>query len=787
MALTARERDGWRVNTLQIAAMSGEGYRLRASWKYPSRYVSSITGFNVLWYAYGGDGPASAWVVEDANVDKDQSTLGTWQHILVAPEDLDAKNLYVWVTPVPSGKWKADWVKSETVPSPRVADDYAAAMGQLGSVTGEMDHGAVTIGWERVNGYQRYVNVYRSMNGGGYALARQVSAALGSFVDSDIARGTAYRYLLRAVMSDGVTEGADTPVANGDSFDAPPLAVGPISAQALTPTSMKLTWANNGATGDEYRIEWSDDGDAWANNQTSAISSDTLEQAVATAYTIGGLDSGKRWYARVRRDNDAGESGWTDIVSSVLGTVPVAPTLGTLPGYVAADGSLTVAWAHNSEDASDQTAYEVEVNRTKVAEGSDSASTATLAPAALGIGDGGSMAVRVRTKGAHADWSPWSEEPTVAVWASPSVGVALTSGGSPVSGEATEMPLQIRVALPSYVAGNHAVAWWAEVAANEAYPSVGPDGRDVLVGAGDVLWSAEGIPDSGTTVPESGDACNRVCYLVTVGASGLRMEPNVTYVARGGCVTAAGMRATSEAAFSWAPSGEVPEPDATLAYDPSTLSMRVAVSCVDDEDEPAEGVSIAVWRVESGGSTVLVAEGLTHGTSCVDPHPDFGECAYRVVATDDATGVQSAADFMAEVGEGSVVIQWGERWDGIEAAEEVAPGVLSYAGRRVRLPYGIDLTEDREVDMAEVEYLGRRRPVLYVGSTVRQESSVSCDIVEDADPGVHARVRELLEHGGPCYVRTPSGTGFWASVRGSLSASMGGLSRLTLRIKRVEG
>lgn len=787
MALTKDERDGWKVNTLTLTVMEGEGYNLQLKWAYPGSYINSISGFNVIWYAYSSESdPNAAWVVEDANVDKDQSTAGTWQHRFTVPEDLDAKFLYAWVAPTPSTKWTAKWAKSKTIASPRVSDDIDAAMGQLSSVAADMDHGSVTITWERVNAYQRYVNVYRSVDGGAYSLYRQVGATLGEFTDNGLARGSSYRYRLRAVFSDGKTMGEETPVANDDSFDSAPLPVDKLKASAYDSTHVKLTWRNQGVTGDEYEIQYSSNGSAWDDNVTGDITTETLEEPVATVFTFSVPETGMRWYARVRRVNEAGESSWTALVSTVIGTQPEAPTLGALPTYVTADGSLTVAWRHNSEDGSDQTAYQVQVNQASAASGSDNTSTVTLAPSSFSIGDGGTMAVRVRTKGAHADWSPWSEEVTVAVWASPSVGVAIRHDGSDVAGEVGGFPFQLRMQLPSYVEGNHAVAWWAEIVADEAHPSTGRDGTPVAVAAGDVLWRADGVPDDGTTVPQSGDACNRVCYLVTVGAQGLRMEPNVTYTARGGCVTASGMRATSDASFSWAPGGEVPEPDATHEYDPDTLTMRIAVAC-EDGGEPVEGVLLSVWRVESGGSTVLVADGLSSGDECVDPHPDFGECTYRVVATDQATGVQSAAEFLGQVDEGAVVIQWGEDADGIQYPEEVAPGVTSYAGQRVRLPYGIDLTEDRELDMAEVEYLGRERPVLYTGDVIRQEATVACDLYEPDDPGVHSRVRALLDHGGPCYVRTPSGTGFWASVRGSLSASMRGVSRLTLRLKRVEG
>lgn len=784
MALTGRQAGGYAVNSLTIEAGSTV---VTARWKYPYGYTYSITGFKVLWYAYGASGPSRAWVVSSVTVNKDESTQGWWRSTLEPPQSTDAQHIYCWVAPVASGKWGSgpDWQKSATVSSPWVSGQIAAAKGQLQAVSASQDGAKVTIEWTPVNEYQRYVNVYRRLNGAtDWKLYKSLVKASAGVWSEWLADGSNARYALRAVLGDKKTLGALTSVEGGARFDGKPLACSSLKAQALTSESMKLTWKNAGHVGASYDFEWSYDGNAWKNGQRDIISEETWTVSSATAFTIGGLDSGKRWYARMRRSNDTGSSEWADLVSTVLATRPTAPTMGTLPTSVAVDGSFVASWTHNSEDGSDQSAYELVVNGTTYS--GTTATTRTLRPSTLGVGDGGTVTVKVRTKGVHASWSPYSATQAVHVYAEPSVGLALTAGGADVEGDATAFPLRIVAQLPAYVAANHAVAWWAEVVAAESYPTVGRDGSPVTVSEGERLWHVDMPADSGTEVPSEGDACNRVCIAVAVGADALRMEPNVSYVARAGCATSAGLRGEDGAAFAWAPSGEVGQPGATLDYDPETLGMVVSVSCVDEDEQPT-GATLAVWRVESGGSTVLVADGLAHGGTCVDPHPDFGDCAYRVVATDPATGLQDAMDVATHVPETAVVVQWGERWDVADEADEVAPGVLSYAGERVRLPFELSLSEEREADMAEVAYLDRRRPVLYVGRALRQECSASGVIDESEDPGIHWRIRAMLEAGGPVYVREPSGTGFWASVRGTVTPSGPGTSAVSLRFVRVEG
>ena len=160
---------------------------------------------------------------------------------------------------------------------------------------------------------------------------------------------------------------------------------------------------------------------------------------------------------------------------------------------------------------------------------------------------------------------------------------------------------------------------------------------------------------------------------------------------------------------------------------------------------------------------------------------------YRVVAIDPATGEQGSADVATYVDEASVVIQWDEQWDAIAGADELAPGARAYAGSRVRLPYDMQLSEERESDMVEVEYQNRRWPVLYGGTIRRHESTTTGTLYEELDPGIIARVLSMLDWGAACYVREPARSGYWASVRGTVSQDQAGLASVTLRVRRVEG
>ncbi|WP_405736080.1 hypothetical protein, partial [Bifidobacterium sp.] len=141
MALTARQSGGYAVNSVSAEAVGSGSTNVRVRFRYPSKWLYSVTGFNVIWYAYGDKGQSYAWVVQNATVNKNESVDGWWQHVLEAPADPQAQHLYAWVAPVASGKWSSgpDWQKSNVVDSPTIASDIAAARGRLQGVRATQD------------------------------------------------------------------------------------------------------------------------------------------------------------------------------------------------------------------------------------------------------------------------------------------------------------------------------------------------------------------------------------------------------------------------------------------------------------------------------------------------------------------------------------------------------------------------------------------------------------------------------------------------------------------------
>ena len=203
-----------------------------------------------------------------------------------------------------------------------------------------------------------------------------------------------------------------------------------------------------------------------------------------------------------------------------------------------------------------------------------------------------------------------------------------------------------------------------------------------------------------------------------------------------------------------------------------------------------EGVTLSVYRREFDGSYTELATGIdnTKNTYITDPHPALDLARYRIVATTDSTGAVSYYDMPGfPIAEKSVIIQWNEDWSYFDAVGENIPAQPAWSGSLLRLPYNIDVSDSFGVDVSLVSYIGRKRPVTYYGTQLGETSSWNVTIPKDDEETLYA-LRRLAIWTGDCYVREPSGTGYWANVSVSFSQKHLDLTiPVTLAITRVEG
>lgn len=205
---------------------------------------------------------------------------------------------------------------------------------------------------------------------------------------------------------------------------------------------------------------------------------------------------------------------------------------------------------------------------------------------------------------------------------------------------------------------------------------------------------------------------------------------------------------------------------------------------------PVEGVSLAVYRREFDGSFTELASGIdnTKNTYIIDPHPALDYARYRIVSTTDATGAVSYYDMPGyAIQEKAVIIQWNEDWSSFDAVADATPADPPWSGSLLKLPYNIDVSDSYGADVSLVQYAGRKRPVSYYGTQLGESSTWNTVIPKDDIDTLYA-LRRLAIWAGDCYVREPSGTGYWANVTVSFNQKHLDLTiPVTLTIKRVEG
>jgi hypothetical protein len=203
-----------------------------------------------------------------------------------------------------------------------------------------------------------------------------------------------------------------------------------------------------------------------------------------------------------------------------------------------------------------------------------------------------------------------------------------------------------------------------------------------------------------------------------------------------------------------------------------------------------EGVTLSVYRREYDGTFTEIATGLVNSknTYVTDPHPALDYARYRIVAITDSTGAVSFYDVPGyPVNESAIILQWDESWSTFYTEEESTMEQPPWAGSLLKLPYNVDVSDKRDLDVSLVNYIGRKHPVSYYGTHIGETATWNTDIVKSDEETLYA-LRRLSIWAGDVYVREPSGSGYWANVGVSFSQKHNNLTiPVSLDITRVEG
>lgn len=593
----------------------------------------------------------------------------------------------------------------------------------------------------------------------------------------DVTAGANYKVRARGIKGDVKGEWSEYSGNNG----TPPAAPSKWNTvQAKSETEVQLDWANvKNATG--YEVQYTTKKRYF--DSSSNVQSHTVDGTIVGHAEITGLQTGETWYFRVRATNEYGESPWLEITSIKLGEKPAAPTTWSSTTTATVGGPLNLYWAHNSADGSSQTYAKLELTiggktTTHTIKNStdedEKDKTSIYAVDTSSYTEGTEIKWRVQTRGIIAEYSDWSVQRTIKVYAPPTLELNITNQ----NGDAIETI----ESFPFYISGisgpntQAPIGYYVNITANQSYETVDNVGNEIVVSVGESVYSKHFDTDD--------------ALLLEMSAGAINLENNVKYLATVTVSMDSGLTAEESVEFGVAWTDVEYEPNAEISIDKETLTANIRAYCEDENGGLIEGITLSVYRREYDGSFVELGTGLinTNNTFITDPHPALDFARYRVVAVTDATGAVSYYDVpVYPVGETAVIIQWDEDWSSFDGANEDVLEDPIWSGSMLKLPYNIDVADNINPDIELIEYIGRKQPVSYYGTQLGETSTWNVEI-DKSDKETLYGLRRLRTYMGDVYVREPSGSGYWASITVTFSQKHNALTiPVTINITRVAG
>lgn len=577
-----------------------------------------------------------------------------------------------------------------------------------------------------------------------------------------------------------------------------PAKVGKISSlTAASSTSVKITWTAV-KNAENYEIQYVTQKE-YFDTAPSEVKSTTVE-AITTTATITGLDTGQKWFFRVRATNSAGNGGWSAISQVLIGTVPAAPTTWSYTSTAKVGEDVVLNWMHNATDGSAQTAAQVEISinggTATTVNVSGTGSSYTIKTASYS--DGNTITWRVRTKGVMPDYGEWSTKRSAVVYAPPEIELGLYSKGKwiwdtfnfqtdtiytaySIGTELTDTVTR----FPFYIMANvipstqNVVSFAVSIIAKQGYDTIDITGAGRTIAPDEEIYNRYFDADS--------NALN-----LMLSAGDIDLEAGIDYTVT--IVAALDSGLTAEGSYDFTVNWEEDyyDPNASIEINFDTLVAYIRPFCLTMRGATEENVLLSVYRREFDGTFTELMTGIdgVDAATVVDPHPALDYARYRVVAISKTTGEVSYNDIPGvPIAHNAAVIQWDEEWTNFNAEEEVFASDAEnvYEGSKLELPYNIDVSIDHAPDVALANYIGRDHPVSYYGTQRGETARWQMDIPKDDEETIYS-LRRLAIYKGDVYVREPSGTGYWAQVNVSYSITHNKPTvPVSMSITRVDG
>ena len=450
-------------------------------------------------------------------------------------------------------------------------------------------------------------DVQRQMDSGAWSDFGAIEAAGSTKVDRSTSANHSWRYRVRSRNAAGASAWVETSTVYNT-----PCAPGKPKMSRVSDTKVKGAFENGANTATGTEIERSPDLEMWTAVRTT--------QGKATDFEDD--PGGGTWYYRAR--NVCGDlvSAWVESDGIVTICAPAAPTI-TSPSSAQVipktQASITVAWRHNPIDGSAQTAaqwrWSTDGGATwHVADVDGGASSASLDNS---FAVNAKLTVQARTKGAHADFGPWSVAVSTYVRQVPTVTIEEPGNGFTIE----NTPVHVRIAYSDPSGAMAAGTLTVRDADGAAVYS-----RDLMGGLEFDVPAGEWLPSDGASY----------ALAVTVRSSS----------------TLQGSASRSVSVKYVLPSVAIADavPDPETGY--------VAVTVREGRTDSAVAMeSCSLWRNVDGARTLL-AEGLADGSRVVDRYAPLNtDYSYETASFADS-GAVSGASFPGRFESARLFVYW---------------------------------------------------------------------------------------------------------------------------------
>ena len=507
-------------------------------------------------------------------------------------------------------------------------------------------------------------------------------------------------------------------------------AMGPVDG------SVRIGWEWSWSRATIAELSWADNEYAWESTEQPTMY--RVDDIYSSSWIVMGLETGKRWYFRVRLIDGSEEEEvigpWSGLASYDLSSVPDKPVLDLSKTVINEGDTFTAKWGYSSTSANDTQAYaeicKVTFSGNTPVYGDLIAYTESSQSVEISqdwaTGSVHTLAVRVTSS--TGTQSEWSEPASIYVTEPVSISI---SQNSIVNGELTAMPI-VATVTGAGTSGTTALI----IKRASDYHLYRPDDRDFDGYAGETI----------ATHSQTGEA------QITISVSDLvgHLDDGARYMLVATVTDTYGQTASEEIPFqvNWTHKAGVPGAIVkTDKYQRITMITPLVPS------NYVEGDTCDIYRL-SADQPELIVKGAEFGTTYVDPYPAFSETGGHRLVTRTING-----DYATASGLG-----WHDTDSGDGDYLDDRKMIIDVNGEQIELPYNIELSNSWSKDFQRTKYLGGSVQGDW-NPAVTRDLSAKTVLLRGRDLDQQLAMRDLAGYAGIAHIRTPDGSSMACDIQ----------------------